>query len=171
MSDFTRAERISAPYELSPGDDSAADSGAHGEIDNVGASFGRAEKPLGKGAAVGVVFKTSGHSEVFPEEVENRNVIPALIVGRRQQYAVSGVGGEGGGNAECGDLFQGNAGFGGEISRVAKHLRQNFRRIGVDITDSALPQQLAGRISEADADFGSADIEPEQKLIHVFMLQ
>ena len=72
MAQLTGAQSLAAPDQIVGADHAAADTGAHGEVNEVPAVPSGAEEPLGKGAAVGVIFKTAGNVELALQIAQNQ---------------------------------------------------------------------------------------------------
>ena len=165
VTEFAGAERLAAADEVVRGDDAAADSGAHGQIEEVRAASSRAEEPFREGSAVGVVFKAAVDAEFFLEVGEDRHIAPERIVGGGGHDAVGGVGGEWRRNAECGQILDFEPVFMSEPCGFGDQFREDVLGAGVDVFDPGLAEDRTGVGTESDADFGSADVEADHKFL------
>ena len=157
MSDLSAVETGSADQSII-GHDTAADTGAHRQIDKIMASPARAEKPFGKCGAIRIILETPFDLKLIFKIGLNRHIAPVHIVGRGGQDSIGDVRRSRRGNAEPLDVTHFQPGIGDKPAPFFSHLRKNIFRISILVFDSVLAQNFSVRGSQTDSKFGSADV-------------
>ena len=159
MTEFPGAECLAAAHEIAGSDDTAADTAAHGKVDEVFASSAGSEEPFRQSAAVGIVFKTPGNGKFLFEIVQYRNVAPQRIVGRFGHDPSCRISRERGGYTESVDICHFQTGFTDEPFCLICHPRQHLCGVGVAVVPAGGAEEFSGAVTESDTDFGTADIK------------
>jgi len=158
-----------AGKDLAVDDQTATDTGAHGDHEGAVVLAAAASQDFAQSGAVGVVAQIDRQLECLAHQLGQRNVLPAQIDGGENDTVRS----DGAGDADTygGDIRHGQAGLSHDGAAGVDHvLDQRFRGPAGAGGNAESLDERAVFLYNADGDIGAADINTE-KTTHGKLLQ
>ena len=169
VSDFP-GEIFAAPDQLPVADDSAADAGAHGQVEHIFAALSGTEDPLGESGSVGVVVEESLGFECLGEVVADGNVIPPVHVAGGADESFFEIHRRGRVDADGAELLSGDAGLLEKAFPFLDKIRKDFIRFAHPVVHSSRCKNFSVAHCQAGCDFRPADVKSENRkcIAHFF---